>query len=185
MTNTQEINIKVFQTLDADLEKEIVIFRKNNLGMNGIKKTKAEIKVHRDKYWSGKDVVCWIIAFERKKVIGIAVIYKRKLNLNGKKILLGGIGRLRVAMNKRKQGVASKIMSTAMIQLSTFNCDVALLCTDTKSFLADWYKKYGFVLMSNKRYSDNRGMLAPIKSEEIFNQIQNSKEVLDIGEGNW
>jgi len=28
-------------------------------------------------------------------------------------------------------------------------------------------------------------MLAPIKSEEIFSQIQNSKEILNIGNGNW
>jgi len=194
MPKTLEISIKVYKILDSDLENEISLFRKNNAGMQGRKKTKAEIKVHRDKYWSGKDVAYWIIAFERKNIVGMAVIYKRKLNLNGKKILLGGIGRLRVAMNKRKQGIGNIIMNFAMMQLSKINCDVVLLCTDTQSFLVTWYEKFGFALMSKtitylgesgKRYSDNRGMLAPIKSEEIFSQIQNNKEILNIGNGNW
>jgi len=82
----------------------------------------------------------------------MAVIYKRKLNLNGKKILLGGIGRLRVAMNKRKQGIGNIIMNFAMTQLSKINCDVVLLCTDTQSFLVTWYEKFGFALMSKQSH---------------------------------
>jgi predicted acetyltransferase len=94
----------------------------------------------------------------------------------------------------RNLGIASKMMKETMKQLCNVGASVALLCTNTNSFLVEFYRKYGFELLgraykfvgkSGKEYVDEEGMLAPINSEEIYTKIMKSKDILDIGVGNW
>ena len=122
------------------------------------------------------------------------MVYRRQIKLAGESVSLGGIGAVRVAVAYRKQGVAGRMMDMAMTELRQLNCDLVFLSTNIDSFLADFYKKYGFQVYTNtvifrgksgQLYQIGNGMLAPINSPQVFNKVFNSKESLDLGIGSW
>ncbi|PIP88023.1 hypothetical protein COW80_02625, partial [Candidatus Beckwithbacteria bacterium CG22_combo_CG10-13_8_21_14_all_01_47_9] len=70
---------------------------------------------------------------------------------------------------------------------------IALLCTDIKK-LSQLYGPVGFVPLgrdyratglSGKIYLDSGGMIAPVNSPEIFRQVLDDKEILDIQGQDW
>lgn len=72
-------------------------------------------------------------------------------------------------------------------------CDIAFLCTDIKK-LSSLYSPFGFVPLnreyrstglSGKIYLDERGMIAPINSEQIFRNILQMREPFDLGGQDW
>lgn len=156
--------------------------------------TPEKIALHIDKYCSDTDIIGWILAYENNEIIGRTALFKRTIEIVDKKISLGGIGKVRVRLDKRKHGIGSQMMDEAMKQLKKENCDVAFLCTNLDSFLKHFYEKYGFVAIphaytytgkSGKIYSGTDGMLAPITSKDIYTTIMNGTTILHIGVGNW
>jgi len=148
---------------------------------------------HQDKEYSEKDQIGHHIAIQGGKLIGVVLALKRNITYHGKDVLLGGIGGVAMLEEFRRQGIASKLIASAMKQLKEEGCDIAYLCTDT-NHLAPLYTPHGFVKMekqytllgkSGKRYYEWDGMIAPVNSQELFEEILHSPEPLDIGVGNW
>lgn len=192
MSNSYEV--REVELLDDSLKKELSDFRRNNGDGSGVVRTDEEMRVRADKYCSGGDIKRWILVFDQGSLIGVTAVFGRTILVNGERVLMGGVGRVRVRKDSRKRGVATKMMSRAMEVLKELNYDVAFLCTNLDSFLADFYRKYGFVVLhksytylgkSGKRYTDEDGMLAVVKSKEVFDKIIEGEDVLDIGVGNW
>lgn len=187
-----DFEIKIFDELDKSLEEKVESFRKKNPGNSS--RTKQEKLVGRDKFCSDHDIKKWVLALQDGEVIGVIAIFQRQVRFENEEIVLGGIGKVRVASAERKKGIASAMMNVAMKVLSEIGSDVASLCTNIDSFLPEWYKKYGFVLsgkqytylgLSGRKYAEKNGMLASINSESKFQLIINSDKVFNIGVGNW
>ena len=74
-------------------------------------------------------------------------------------------------------------------------CAVAYICADAHSLKAlEFYESFGFKRLlqnhtylgkSGKRYVDTDGLLAPVTSRKLFNQILATPTPFDIGKGNW
>ena len=182
------------ETIDKVLQKKVNIFRRNTSSINGNTRTDEEWAVHNDKFCSDKDIKKWVVALDKGKVIGLGAVFARQIMFLGKSIKLGGVGKIRVAEEYRKMGVASRIMVIVMDELNKVGVDVALLCTNTNSFLVDFYRKYGFQLLgrpykfkgkSGNPYQVEEGMLAPIRSDQIYVELMQSDQIMDIGIGNW
>jgi predicted acetyltransferase len=191
---TSQHQIKICDKLTSDLKNQITDFRQSVTVAAEKRKTQREKIEHDQKYCSQKDIKKWILVFEENKIIGMLAVFQRQIKFQHKNISLGGIGKVQVRDDKRRQGIASKMMSLAIKQLEKLNCDVAYLCTRLDSFLADFYAKYGFIKLGKpytflssigKRYTENDGMLAPIKSQQIFKQILKDPKPLNLGTGNW
>lgn len=188
----------VVDSLDTELQHKVDDFRQNNsrtdnCGVGGVDR-EEDLQEHVDKYCSNRNIAKWILVFDGEVVVGMAAVFFREIQFLGIFIKLGGVGKVRVSEDHRNLGIASKMMKEAMKQLHNVGASVALLCTNTESFLVDFYRKYGFELLcrpykfvgkSGKEYVDEEGMIAPVDSKEIYNLIMQSGELLDIGLGNW
>jgi len=149
--------------------------------------------IGRDQYFD--DPYAYLLAIDRRSMIGVVLLYKKNIEHAGKKIILGGIGGVCVKKKKRKKGVASALLEKAMQDLKRKGCDMTYLCADVKNpEMVRLYGKVGFVTLdkpytylgkSGKRYTENNGMIAPVKSKAKFNLIRKSKKILDLGASNW
>ena len=190
----QGLGIHVFSDLSPELSDQVQQFRASVSDVNGQIRTPQEEERRSEKFCSDGDAKKWILVFKDKDLVGMAVLFGREIMYKDRAVVLGGIGKVRVREDWRQKGVAKKMMSEVMGQLADMQYDIAFLGTDINSFLADFYRKYGFVSLnrpysfsgkSGRRYEENDGMLAPIRSKEIFQEIMNSSEPLDIGRGKW
>ena len=77
--------------------------------------------------------------------------------------------------------------------LKEWGCDIAYLCTNIEK-TGPLYSCVGFVALnkpytyygqSGKLYEESYGMIAPINSNDLFEEILNSKQKLHLGTGNW
>lgn len=188
----------VVDSFDSELQHKVEDFRKNN-SRSEVSKVSNEdraehLEEHIDKYCSDGDIFKWILAFDGNLVVGMAAVFMREVEFVDRTIKLGGVGKVQVTVEYRNRGIASMMMKEVMEKLHNIGVDVALLCTNTDSFLVDFYRKYGFELLgrpykfvgkSGKVYMDKEGMIAPIDSKEIYDLIMKTDELLDIGVGNW
>lgn len=150
---------------------------------------------HEEIYCSNGDIFEWILAYKHDELVGKAVIFKRKIIFDSEKILLGGVGGVKVRDSERKKGVASRMMDIAMEELKKEGCDIAFLGTNLKSIvLVNFYKKYGFNILgkeyistgkSGKDYTFTDGMLAPVNSRDKYQMVMESPTLLNLGGGNW
>ena len=58
------VTVKILHSISPALQSEIDIFRQQNPGFSGKKRTPAEQKIHEDKYCSQKDIKRCILAFD-------------------------------------------------------------------------------------------------------------------------
>lgn len=192
--------IKIFDILTPELETKVAELDSYK-DKNERIQSPQEKAIHQDKYHSADDIFQYLFAFEDDKIIARMRLYYREIKFQeieneGKIIKLGGIGGVRTRPDKRKQGIATNMLTLASKLLQEKGCDIAHLCTDIKNpARIRLYGKIGFVVLdkpytylgkSGKRYTDQDGMIAPINSETIFHQIVNDKSTIwDIGNGNW
>lgn len=148
---------------------------------------------HNDRFFYRKDRVGAAVALSQDQIIAKVYAIKRIIKYKSKNIVLGGIGGVCTNTNMRRKGIATALLKIAMQKLEDESCDIAFLCTDTKK-LGKLYKPFGFQKLetkytylgkSGKRYYEWDGMIAPIKSSEIFKEILQDKNDFDIGVGNW
>ncbi|MFS8131303.1 MAG: GNAT family N-acetyltransferase [Candidatus Dojkabacteria bacterium] len=134
----------------------------------------------------------YVIA-EDSKPLGAINLLKRKINYEGKEIILGGLGGVCTHKEHRKKGIGTQMLKEAMIQLKKEGCDIAFLNTDLDE-LSDFYGKVGFVPLnrdykatgkSGKEYTDKGGMIAPLNSVELFNLVKETASVFDIEGNDW
>ena len=121
------------------------------------------------------------------------MLHQRKIQFDNKDVVLGGISEVCVRKDQRRQGTAAQMLKEAVKTLKGWGCDVAYLCADIKES-GDLYTKVGFVPLnrpytfhgqSGELYEDINGMIAPINSPSIFEEILRSEEKLHLGPGNW
>jgi ribosomal protein S18 acetylase RimI-like enzyme len=153
---------------------------------------------NEDRFCSDDDVVRYVLALDVgdvDEVVGLTLAYRRVVQLAGRSVVLGGLGRVAVRPNHRRQGIATRLTRRAIQELASVGCDVAYLCTDVHDpGMLELYGRTGFVPLgrphtylgaSGRRYVDDDGMIAPVGSREVFEEILRQAEPFDIGQGNW
>ena len=135
-----------------------------------------------------------VLAYSDKKIVGYVGIYKRIVPHQDREMVLGGIGGLMVVPEFRKQGLGKAIALRGLDKLKEMKVDLAFLSVDTNKTTDQFYKKIGFIDLpqhfswTNSRgeiKSDDGGMIAPMGSRELFEEVFNSNEVLYVGKGYW
>lgn len=149
----------------------------------------------KDRFCAQDDLIYYILAWEKDRLIGETRVFKRTVPFNGQKIALGGVGSVATHPDYRKQGIATKMVKKAMTLLKSQSSAVAYLCADMYSLKAlEFYEQFGFrklahkhtyLGVSGKRYTDTDGMIAPVGSKKLFKQILATPAPFDIGIGNW
>lgn len=184
------MDIKYFQKLSDDLVESVYQFIAENFYAGG-ERTPELLEEEAEKYYSRPKA--WLLVFEKKQLIGTTALHQRKIQFSNKDMVLGGIGRVCVRKDQRRQGIAAQMLKEAMKALKGWGCDVAYLCADVKES-GSLYEKVGFVPLnrpytfhgqSRKLYEDTNGMIAPVNSPSIFEEILHSDEKLHLGPGNW
>jgi len=180
------MKIKVIINPDRKITQSVLYFQSRFMGW-----TKEDMKDQDDRY--GSLPLAYVIAYEGKEIVGVINLLKRKINFKNKTIWLGGIGGVCTHADWRRQGIASKLLEKGLAELKQQGCYIALLCTDIKK-LSQLYGPVGFVPLgrdyratglSGKIYLDSGGMIAPVNSPEIFRQVLDDKEILDIQGQDW
>jgi ribosomal protein S18 acetylase RimI-like enzyme len=157
--------------------------------------TPAEQQEGHDRFCSERDIIVQLLALADDTVIGATSVLQRTIALHGQPVLLGGLGGVCTAASWRRQGVAAALVQRAMEELRAAHCDLAYLCTDVESeWAAKLYGRAGFVPLgrpftyygkSGKFYTDHDGMIAPLASPELFQQVLTDTAPLHLGTGNW
>ena len=139
--------------------------------------------------------VKYILTFDEESLVGIQMIFLRKIIFENKDILIGGLGGLCVDTRYRGRGIATELLGEAMEVLKELDCDIGMLFTNIKNpRYIKLYGKFGFAVLE-RRYSfidkmgeirtDHSAMIAPVHSKEKFDLILNSEKMLHLGEGEW
>jgi ribosomal protein S18 acetylase RimI-like enzyme len=137
-----------------------------------------------------------ILAYFSEKLVGYLLLHRRKIEFDGREIIMGGTVGACVAVGIRGRGIGKMLMKKGLAVLKRQSCDVACLNADPENRKAafELYKKLGFKLMErrisfedihdNVRY-DTGTMFTPLNSRELFNHIMNSKSTFHYGKGYW
>jgi predicted GNAT family N-acyltransferase len=184
------MELKAFSKLSRDLAAGVDQFIAENFYAEG-ERTPKLLAEEEEKFYSQPKA--WLLAFGSNQVIGTAALHQRKIQFNNLDIILGGIGRVCTRKDRRREGIAVKMLKEAVKTLRTWDCDVAFLCANVKES-GDLYAQVSFVPLnktytysgrSGKLYEESNGMIAPINSFEIFEEVLHSTLKLHLGPGNW
>lgn len=187
----QNIEIKVFDSLSPELEKQTNDLR--YIAFHKAAQTPQQKALNDDKYSFREDVFGFVIGFIDNKPVGYIRLFKRPIVYNDKHILMGGIGGVCTSPDYQRRGIATKLLHVAMKELKKEQCDIAYLCTDIDT-LAGLYGQVGFVVLpraytftgkSGKKYTDTDGMIAPVNSDTIFQEILEGTHPFDLHGLNW
>lgn len=186
-----DYKIQIFNEMPNVLDEKVRKLRERCFNRDSM--TPSQKNKHEDKYCSQSDRFKYIIALKDSEPISLVILLKRSIILDNKKILLGGIGGVCTEESYRRKGISSSLLKIAIQELKKENCDVAYLCTNIKTY-GNFYSKIGFKQLprqhtylgkSGKRYYNWDGMIAPIVSKDIFEEIITNDKNFDIGKGNW
>ena len=188
--NKFQFELKVYRQVPVSFRKYVEDLSEMCFGK---KRNLEDQAKHDDQVCSKKDRFAMVLALDGKKVIGKIGVLKRTIYFKNKKIILGGIGGVCTREDERGQGVATAMLKKAMVELKKAGCDVAYLNANPEKG-PKLYGPYGFVFLkrlytllgkSGKRYFEDCGMVAPVNSITVFNEIMADEEPFDIGVGNW
>lgn len=185
------IHIRVFENLSSELKTQTDKLRYRSFRKETY--TQEQKERNEEKYLFEDGCFRFVIAFLDEKPVGYIRLFKRIIHSNGKYILLGGIGGVCTDPQEQRKGVATQMLKTAIEELKKEGCDIAYLCTNSET-LEQLYGRVGFVPLnhpytyvgkSGKKYTDTDGMIAPINSQKIFQQVLNKKDPFDLEGMNW
>jgi predicted GNAT family N-acyltransferase len=135
-----------------------------------------------------------ILAYSGDSLVGHLRLFRRNIEFDGKKIVLGGVGGVCVSEDMRRKEVATKMVQKALKILRHEQADVACLNADLSRKAHKFYEKMGFRLMKRKisfediygqtRYDDGT-MFIPVCSKEKCALIMNSDKTFHYGKGYW
>jgi GNAT superfamily N-acetyltransferase len=158
-------------------------------------RTPEELAMHRDRFSSAGDAIRHIVALENQIVVGFVRVFLRSITFDSHAIALGGIGDVCTHPDWRGRGIARAALEVAMQTLREAHADVAYLCADLANpSRLRLYGQFGFVPLgrpqtyvgpSGTRYTDDDAMLAPVRSQAVFDRVMSASEPFDIGRGNW
>jgi len=184
------MRLEIFPELTEDLAESVKLFIAENFYAEG-ERTPELLEEEAEKFYSLPKA--WLLVIEKDQFIGTFALHQRKIQFHNKAVVLGGIGGVCVRKDQRRQGTATQMLKEAVKTLKEWECDVAYLCANIKESGA-LYSKAGFVPLdrsytyhgrSGKLYEGINGMIAPINSPGIFEEILRSEEKLHLGPGNW
>lgn len=195
MTTTQpNYKISIVTKLDKLLTRKMEDLNNRSSDLCYKEKTPEEIQENFDKFCSADDIVQWVLATEANDIIGRVAIFKREIMIGQKSVILGGIGKVKVRDDKRRQGVAKAMMLRAMTLFPKLNCELVYLCTNINNpIMVSFYNKFGFELFvlgcdyvgkSGKKYHESGAMFAS-GDPDVFSSIMNLEAPVYIGCGNW
>lgn len=136
---------------------------------------------------------CIMYAEEVGELIGMTFVFIRDIQFENKTLKLGGIGCVATHRDYRRKGVATKLLRQAFKIMKNDGVDISLLCTNIEKF-GSLYQSVGFFPLekpyffedrNGKMTPDNDGMIAPVNSPELVEQIKDSSERLFVGESNF
>lgn len=187
--------VKLLTDISSDLKTQIDEMVEQTFERSSF--TPSQVLDHNERFWNNIPYA-QVVAFENNKkntVIGRIKLLTRPITYNNKKILVGGIAGVGTLPEKQNRGVANAMLKQAMKELKSKNCDIAFLNTDVKNAgRIRLYGRVGFVLLprphkyrgrSGKQYTAHDGMIAPLNSKKIFNEILTEDEPLNLGNGDW
>ncbi len=184
------MEIKVFSELARDLADRLKTFEWENF-YNQDQRTAEHLAQEQEKFFSQPRA--WILAFEGDQIIGRILLHKRIIKFGQKDILLGGIGGVCTHRDKRNRGIATLMLRESVKILKSWDCDIAYLCAEIEK-TGSLYSRAGFVPLnkpytfygrSGRLHEKGNGMIAPLNSTKIFNDVLKSEEKLHLGKGNW
>ncbi len=202
MEDVKKFDIKVFDLVPDYLIDQVDDLLEDNESNNRINDNRLLSNYSKERYSSKKDRIKYIVTLDKQsfpsdkqKVVGIVIVFKREIRFKDRLIQLGGIGGVGTKMEYRGKGIATNMLKVAKRLLEEVVCDVAYLDTDINDpVMLKLYGKIEFIILgrnhtylgkSGKRYYENDGMIAPIKSQEIFSEIMDDNKPFNIGQGNW
>ncbi|HSW88200.1 MAG TPA: GNAT family N-acetyltransferase [Candidatus Saccharimonadales bacterium] len=195
MELSNNLDIRVFDSVPKKFAEQVDLLLEDIGSNNRIVDESTLSDYSKEMFANKKDRFKYIVAFNGEEVIGIVIVFKREIEFHGKKIILGGLGGVGTKKEYRGRGIASEMLRKSDIVLKKAVCDVAYLGTDINDpLLLKLYAKFGFVLLnraysylgkSGKKYFENDSLIAPINSQEIFNEVLADKKPFYIGESNW
>lgn len=184
------MELKFFPKLTDKLIVSVDQFISENFYAEG-ERTPKLLADEEEKFFSQPKA--WLLAFEDEQIIGTTALHQRKIQFNKNDIILGGIGRVCTHKDRRRQGIASLMLKEAMKTLRKWECDMAFLCANVKES-GSLYAQVGFVPLkrpytysgrSGQLYEEHNGMIAPINSYDIYEEVFQSTQKLHLGPGNW
>lgn len=184
------MEFKLFPKLTDDLAVSVDQFIAQNFYAEE-EKTQEHLAEEEEKFYSQPKA--WLLAFKKDQIIGTTALHQRKIQFDDKDIVLGGIGRVCTRKDRRRQGIANQMLKEAVKTLRKWDCDMAFLCANEKES-GDLYAQVGFVPLnksytysgrSGKLYEESNGMIAPLNSFEVFEEVLHSARKLHLGPGNW
>ncbi len=184
------MDVKFFPKISGDLAANVEQFIAQNFYAEG-ERTPKLLAEEEEKFHSRPKA--WLLVFENDHIIGTTALHQRKIQFANKDVVLGGIGRVCTRKDRRRQGIANQMLKEAVKTLKEWDCDMAFLCANVKESGA-LYAQVGFVPLnkpytysgrSGKLYEERNGMIAPLNSFEIFEEVLHSTQKLHLGPGNW
>ncbi len=184
------MNVRLYPKISGDLADSVDQFIAENFYAEG-ERTPKLLAEEEEKFYSQPKA--WLLVFEKDQIIGTTALHQRKVKFNNKDIVLGGIGRVCVRKDQRRQGIANQMLQEAVETLRKWDCDMAFLCANVKES-GDLYTQVGFIPLnkpytysgrSGKLYEESNGLIAAINSFEIFEEVLHSARKLHLGSGNW
>ena len=185
------MEIKLLHELPTELANKVCRFELEHFYTGEEDKTPERLAENKEKYFSQPKA--WLLVFEGDQITGRTLLHRRKIEFDGKEVILGGVGGVCTHKEKRRRGIATMMLKEAMEILKKWGCGVAYLCTNPEK-TGSLYSQVGFVPLkkpytyygrSGKLYKDDYGMIAPVNSTELFEKILHSQQKLHLGTGNW
>ncbi len=184
------MEIEFFPELPANLAESVDRFVLDNFYTKE-ERTPENLTAEEERFCSQPKA--WLLVFEGDQIIGGIKLYRRKVMFNKREVILGGVGSVCTRIDKRNQGIATSMLKEAMKILKKWECDIAYLCANIEE-TGSLYGQVGFVPLnkpytcygrSGKLHEGHNGMIAPLNSPSIFDEVLNSKHKLHLGKGNW
>jgi predicted N-acetyltransferase YhbS len=137
----------------------------------------------------------WVLALQGNAIVGQIELFSRKVEFEGRRILLGGLGGTCVTVRTRNRGLGSTLVRKGIEILRQKKCGVACLNANIKDYPSGGlYYRVGFRLMRRPiSFTDVRGkmrhdageMFAPICSNNVYESVMNSHTIFHMGRGYW
>lgn len=181
-----ELKFKVIDKIPAELKIRLDKFSDENWGEH----VDSDDERRSNLFDNDKSAV---VARVNKKLVGLLFIHFRKIKFDNKTVKLGGVGGVVVDKNLRRKGIATALLKRAILEMKKKGVDISMLGTDIDK-LEGLYAKAGFTRLGRPYYfinikgeqkTENGGMIAPVKSNEIFNFILRSGKKVKVGISNF
>jgi len=138
-----------------------------------------------------------VLAWYRNEMVGCVSVFKRTITFEERPVTLGGYGGTCTREDLRGQGIGSRVCGVAMDTLHAEGCEIAMLAVDKDGSTNRFYERQGYRVLGRsfeivtgkgqRVAPDDVAMIAPVRSEEIFQQVLASRQPLFLGpdRGYW